>query len=175
MASAKWPARRSALHPDVAKITFTGSTDVGKLILQYAGQSNMKQVALECGGKSPQVFVADVRISIAPSPRPIAASFPTWAKCVMPARDCWSIARSATAFVERFIELGKDAYQPGDPLDPATNMGPLVTREAQQRVLGLIEAGRREGARLQFGGEAPQGLDAARTSRLLSSPTCATT
>ena len=49
-----------ALHPDVAKITFTGSTAVGKLILQYAGQSNMKRVALECGGKSPQVFMADV-------------------------------------------------------------------------------------------------------------------
>ncbi len=49
-----------ALHADVAKITFTGSTEVGKLILQYAGQSNMKQVALECGGKSPQVFLADV-------------------------------------------------------------------------------------------------------------------
>ena len=59
-------------------------------------------------------------------------------------------------FVERFVELGKDAFQPGDPLDPATNMGPLVTREAQQRVLGLIDAGRREGARLQFGGGAPQ-------------------
>ena len=49
-----------ALHGDVAKITFTGSTDVGKLILQYAGQSNMKRVALECGGKSPQVFMGDV-------------------------------------------------------------------------------------------------------------------
>ena len=48
-----------ALHEDVRKITFTGSTAVGKLILQYAGQSNMKQVALECGGKTPQVFMAD--------------------------------------------------------------------------------------------------------------------
>ncbi len=45
-------------------------------------------------------------------------------------------------FVERFIELGRDAYQPGDPLDPATNMGPLVTHGDQQRVLGLIETGR---------------------------------
>jgi acyl-CoA reductase-like NAD-dependent aldehyde dehydrogenase len=63
------------------------------------------------------------------------------------------------AFVARFIELGRDAFQPGDPLDPATNMGPLVTREAQRRVLGLIDAGRREGAKLQFGGEAPRGFD----------------
>ena len=50
-------------------------------------------------------------------------------------------------FVERFIELGQDAYQPGDPLDPATNMGPLVTRDAQQRVLGMIETGRSAKAR----------------------------
>ena len=63
-------------------------------------------------------------------------------------------------FVERFIELGKDAFVPGDPLDPATNLGPLVTREAQQRVLGLIETGRKRGRALEFGGGAPRGLDA---------------
>jgi gamma-glutamyl-gamma-aminobutyraldehyde dehydrogenase len=62
-------------------------------------------------------------------------------------------------FVQRFVELGRDAYRPGNPLDPATNMGPLVTREAQRRVLGLIEAGRREGARLEFGGGAPDGME----------------
>ncbi|HSG93927.1 MAG TPA: aldehyde dehydrogenase family protein, partial [Afifellaceae bacterium] len=49
-----------ALHNDVAKISFTGSTEVGKLILQYAGQSNMKRVGLECGGKSPQIFMSDL-------------------------------------------------------------------------------------------------------------------
>ena len=79
-------------------------------------------------------------------------------------------------FVERFVELGKDAYRPGDPLDPATNMGPLVTREAQRRVLGLIEAGRREGARLQFGGCAAARHGARRIRLALpSSPRCATT
>jgi gamma-glutamyl-gamma-aminobutyraldehyde dehydrogenase len=58
-------------------------------------------------------------------------------------------------FVERFIADGQHAYSPGDPLDPSTNMGPLVTREAQRRVLGLIESGKREGATLHFGGDAP--------------------
>jgi gamma-glutamyl-gamma-aminobutyraldehyde dehydrogenase len=53
------------------------------------------------------------------------------------------------------MQLGADAYQPGDPLDPRTNMGPLVTREAQQRVLGLIETGSAQGATLEFGGDAP--------------------
>jgi gamma-glutamyl-gamma-aminobutyraldehyde dehydrogenase len=63
-------------------------------------------------------------------------------------------------FIERFIAEGQYAYQPGEPLDPETNMGPLVDREAQQRVLGLIETGKREGATLHFGGTKPAGLDA---------------
>jgi gamma-glutamyl-gamma-aminobutyraldehyde dehydrogenase len=151
--------RALALHPDVAKITFTGSTEVGKLILQYAGQSNMKQVSLECGGKSPQVFVAD----IADFDRAVTAAyrgiFSNMGEVCNAGSRLLVDRRISERFVERFIELGRDAYRPGDPLDPATNMGPLVTREAQQRVLGLIETGKREGARLRFGGNAPAGLD----------------
>jgi gamma-glutamyl-gamma-aminobutyraldehyde dehydrogenase len=149
-----------ALHADVAKITFTGSTDVGKLILQYAGQSNMKQVSLECGGKSPQVFLADV----ADLDRAVTAAyrgiFSNMGEVCNAGSRLLVDRAIADRFVERFIELGKDAYRPGDPLDPATTLGPLVTREAQQRVLGMIKAGQREGARLQFGGGAPQGMDA---------------
>jgi gamma-glutamyl-gamma-aminobutyraldehyde dehydrogenase len=62
-------------------------------------------------------------------------------------------------FIERFISAGEHAYTPGDPLDPATNMGPLVTREDQQRVLRLIESGQDEGATLRFGGDVPAGLE----------------
>jgi gamma-glutamyl-gamma-aminobutyraldehyde dehydrogenase len=149
-----------ALHSDVAKITFTGSTEVGKLILQYAGQSNMKQVSLECGGKSPQVFLADV----ADLDRAVTAAyrgiFSNMGEVCNAGSRLLVDRAICDRFVGRFIELGKDAYRPGDPLDPATNMGPLVTREAQRRVLDLVEAGRREGARLQFGGDAPPGMDA---------------
>lgn len=147
-----------ALHADVAKITFTGSTDVGKLILQYAGQSNMKQVSLECGGKSPQVFMADV----ADLDRAVTAAYRGIYSNMGEVCNAGSRLLVDRAihdrFVERFIELGKEAYRPGDPLDPATNMGPLVTREAQQRVLGMIERGRSEGAKLRFGGGAPGDL-----------------
>ena len=59
-------------------------------------------------------------------------------------------------FVERFINEGKDAYVAGDPLNPKTNLGPLVTDEAQQRVMSFIESGKKEGAKLQFGGDAPE-------------------
>jgi gamma-glutamyl-gamma-aminobutyraldehyde dehydrogenase len=149
-----------ALHPDVAKITFTGSTEVGKLILQYAGQSNMKRVALECGGKSPQVFMADV----ADLDRAVGAAYRGIYSNMGEVCNAGSrllVDRSIhDEFVARFVAQGREAFVPGDPLDPQTNMGPLVTRDAQRRVLRLIDAGRREGARLEFGGEAPRGLEA---------------
>jgi acyl-CoA reductase-like NAD-dependent aldehyde dehydrogenase len=152
--------RALALHPDVAKITFTGSTEVGKLMLQYAGQSNMKQVALECGGKSPQVFVGDLPDLDRAVTAAYRGIFANMGEVCNAGSRLLVDARLHDRFVERFIALGKDAFRCGDPLDPATNLGPLVTRDAQKRVLGLIDAGRREGARLEFGGEAPAGLDA---------------
>jgi gamma-glutamyl-gamma-aminobutyraldehyde dehydrogenase len=152
--------RALALHGDVAKVTFTGSTEVGKLILQYAGQSNMKRVALECGGKSPQVFMGD----LVDLDRAVTAAykgiFSNMGEVCNAGSRLLVDRRIHEAFVERFVALGREAYRPGDPLDPATNMGPLVTREAQERVLHLVETGRREGARLAFGGDAPRGLEA---------------
>jgi gamma-glutamyl-gamma-aminobutyraldehyde dehydrogenase len=144
-----------ALHNDVDKVTFTGSTEVGKLMLQYAGQSNMKRVSLECGGKTPQVFMADT----ANMERAVSAAYDgIYANM---GEVCNAGSRILVEqplydeFVERFIAEGKDAYVPGDPLDPATNLGPLVTDEAQQRVLSFIESGKEEGAKLEFGGNAP--------------------
>ncbi len=144
-----------ALHNDVDKVTFTGSTEVGKLMLQYAGQSNMKRVSLECGGKSPQVFMSDT----ANLERAVSAAYNgIYANM---GEVCNAGSRILVEkplyeeFVERFIAEGKDAYVPGNPLDPQTNLGPLVTDEAQQRVLSFIESGKQEGARLEFGGDAP--------------------
>jgi gamma-glutamyl-gamma-aminobutyraldehyde dehydrogenase len=142
----------------VRKITFTGSTAVGKMILQYAGQSNMKQVSLECGGKTPQVFMADIEDldrAVTAAYRGIYSNMGE----VCNAGSRLLVDRSIRKkFVERFIELGEDAFKPGDPLDPDTNMGPLVTHGDQKRVLGMIEKGRKEGAKLEFGGDAPSGL-----------------
>ncbi len=147
-----------ALHNDVDKITFTGSTEVGKLMLQYAGQSNMKRVALECGGKTPQVFMGDLE----DLDRAVAAAYNgVFANMgeVCNAGSRLLVEKSIyDEFIERFVTAGKDAYTPGDPLDPSTNLGPLVTSEAQQRVLSYIESGRQQGARLRFGGEVPAAL-----------------
>jgi gamma-glutamyl-gamma-aminobutyraldehyde dehydrogenase len=148
-----------ALHDDVAKVTFTGSTEVGKLILQYAGQSNMKRVALECGGKSPQVFMADLEDLDRAVTAAYKGIYSNMGEVCNAGSRLLVERRIHDRFVERFVALGRDAYRPGDPLDPAINMGPLVTRDAQQRVLRLIETGQREGARLQFGGDSPRGLE----------------
>ncbi len=144
-----------ALHHDVDKITFTGSTEVGKLMLQYAGQSNMKRVSLECGGKTPQVFMGDLE----DLDRAVSAAcngvFANMGE-VCNAGSRLLVEKSIyDDFVERFVAVGKNAYTPGNPLDPATNLGPLVTAEAQRRVLSYIESGRKEGATLKFGGEVP--------------------
>jgi gamma-glutamyl-gamma-aminobutyraldehyde dehydrogenase len=147
-----------ALHPNVDKITFTGSTEVGKLMLQYAGQSNMKRVSLECGGKSPQIFMGD----LPDLDRAVAAAFNgIYANMgeVCNAGSRLLVERSIyDQFVERFVTEGRNAYVPGDPLDPATNLGPLVTREAQQRVLSFVDAGKKAGATLKFGGTVPEQL-----------------
>ncbi len=149
-----------ALHPDVAKITFTGSTEVGKLILQYAGQSNMKRVSLECGGKTPQIFTAD----LPDLERAVSAAyngiFSNMGEVCNAGSRLLVDREIHDAFVDRFVSDGKNAYRPGDPLDPGTNLGPLVTTEAQKRVLEYVESGKQDGARLVFGGGVPEGFEA---------------
>lgn len=151
--------RALAMHNDVAKISFTGSTVVGKLLLEYAGRSNMKKVGLECGGKSPQIFMRDID----DLPRAVQGAYDgIYANMgeVCNAGSRLLVDRKIYAdFVDQFVAEGKDAYVPGDPLDPETNMGPLVTHSDQARVLGMIEQGKKEGANLKFGGHTPDGLD----------------
>ena len=148
-----------ALHQDVSKIGFTGSTEVGKLLLQYAGQSNMKKVSLETGGKSPMIYFADLPdmdLAVETAYDSIYANMGE----VCNAGSRIYVERSIYSdFVDQFVEQGQGAYTPGDPLDPETNMGPLVTAQAQKRVLGFIESGKNEGASLKFGGNIPSGLD----------------
>jgi gamma-glutamyl-gamma-aminobutyraldehyde dehydrogenase len=147
-----------ALHMDVDKISFTGSTAVGKLMLQYAGKSNMKRVSLETGGKSPQIFLEDLPDLDAAIESAIYGVYSNMGE-VCNAGSRLLVERGIYEdFVAAFRERGRDEFTVGDPLDPATMMGPLVSFEAQQRVLGYIETGREEGASLEFGGNVPDGL-----------------
>ena len=144
-----------ALHGDVAKISFTGSTATGKKMLVYAGQSNMKRVSLECGGKSPQIFLADLEDLDRAVTYAINGIFGVMGEVCSAGSRLLVDRRIAADFTAKFIERGARAYVAGDPLDPATNMGPLVTKKQHERVLGYIARGREEGARLEFGGDVP--------------------
>ena len=140
-----------ALHPDVVKLTFTGSTAVGKLLLVYAGQSNMKRVALETGGKSPQLFFDDLYDLDAAVERAVGGIYDN-AGQVCNAGSRLLVQRGIhDEFVKRFIARTALTYRPGDPLDPATTMGPLASQQHQRHVLTRISRGLREGAQLVMG------------------------
>lgn len=144
-----------ALHDDVNKIAFTGSAEIGKRMLVCAGQSNMKRVSLECGGKSPQIFLADLEDLDRAVNYAINGIFGNMGEVCNAGSRLLIDKPIAQAFIERFAELGRDAYRPGDPLDPQTTLGPLVTANHRARVLSYIELGRAEGARIEFGGDVP--------------------
>jgi acyl-CoA reductase-like NAD-dependent aldehyde dehydrogenase len=146
-----------ARHMDVGKISFTGSTEVGKLMHVYSGESNMKKVSLECGGKGPQVFCEDLKGELLERAVRTAINgifFNMGEVCSAGSR---LIVHSAIhdEFVEMFIAMGREAYICGDPLDPAVNLGPLVDHGSQTRVLAMIKKAEGEGGKVCFGGKAP--------------------
>ena len=144
--------RALALHPDVAKISFTGSTAVGKQLMIYAGESNLKRVSLETGGKSPQIFMPDlVDLDVAVD-RAIMGIFDNAGQVCNAGSRLLVHADIQDEFVARFVARAGQLYQPGDPLDPATTLGPMVTRAHQRDVLRWIETGKAEGAELVLGG-----------------------
>ncbi|HEY4038014.1 MAG TPA: aldehyde dehydrogenase family protein, partial [Burkholderiaceae bacterium] len=134
--------RALALHMDVNKIAFTGSTEVGKLMMVYAGQSNMKRVTTECGGKTPQIILRDVGDLDTAVQYAVNGIYGNQGEVCNAGSRLLVQESLADAFIERFRAKAADSFKPGDPLDPATTMGPLVTEEQQKRVLGYIEAGK---------------------------------
>ena len=143
--------RALALHGDVDAISFTGSGEVGKLILQYAGQSNMKHVSLECGGKSPNIVFADVK------DLDEAAEQAAWGVFFNQGEVCSAGSRLLAhesvreELVER-VEGVARTMRVGNPLDPETRVGAMVSDEQSTRVLDYIKIGAQEGASLRMGG-----------------------
>ena len=138
-------------HADVDMIAFTGSTEVGKLFLRYSGESNMKRVALECGGKSPHIVTASCGDLDA------AATAVAWGVFFNQGEVCNAGSRLLVhesvkdELLERVVKVAA-RIQPGDPLDPKTRMGAIVDSTQLDRVLGYIEKGKSEGAELHMGG-----------------------
>lgn len=146
--------RALGLHMDVDCIAFTGSTAVGKLFMQYSGQSNLKRVGLECGGKSPNIIFADAPDVDA------AAEAAAWGIFYNQGEVCNAGSRVlveesiAEQVLEKIVATGR-AMRVGDPLDPETQIGAIVDKTQTDRVLGYIESGRSQGARLVSGGGQP--------------------
>lgn len=140
-----------ALHMDVDCIGFTGSTKVGKLIMQYAGQSNLKRAWTELGGKSANIVCADCpNLDAAVAASIGSIYFNQGESCNAPSR--LFVEESIKAqFLEKALAM-MPSFQPGDPLDESTVMGAIVDSIQLKTVLGYIEAGQSEGAKLLSGG-----------------------
>jgi aldehyde dehydrogenase (NAD+) len=145
-----------AAHPGVDMVSFTGSTRAGRRVSELAS-ATVKPVAMELGGKSPNVILDDADLARA-VPDGVA-------KCFLNSGQTCSaltrmlVPREQLAEAEELATAAAEAFTPGDPFDESTRLGPLVSDVQRQRVRGYIEKGEAEGAKLLTGGtEAPQGL-----------------
>jgi len=140
-----------ALHMDVDCIAFTGSTRIGRRMLEYAGRSNMKRIWLECGGKSPNIVMADVAdLERAARAAAFGIFFNQGEMCSAASRLL--VHESIRdAMLDKIVEIGA-SMAPGDPLDPATKLGAIVDQGQMNTVLGYIESGLKGGAHLRSGG-----------------------
>ena len=144
------PGKLLALHHDVDCLAFTGSTNVGKLIMQYAGQSNLKRVWLELGGKSPNIVLPDCPDLDRAAKTAAGAIFYNMGEMCTAGSRLLVHRDIKDVFLDKLVAAAR-SYAPGNPLDPKTSMGAIVDQVQLDRVLGYIEAGRAE-AKLLHGG-----------------------
>ncbi|MED5606308.1 aldehyde dehydrogenase [Pseudomonas sp. JH-2] len=141
-----------ALHMDVDTVVFTGSTKIAKQLLVYAGESNMKRVWLEAGGKSPNIVFGDAPdLQAAAEAAAAAIAFNQGEVCTAGSRLL--VEKSIKAQFVPLVVQALKGWKAGHPLDPQTNVGALVDGRQLEQVLGYIEAGKAEGARLLTGGQ----------------------
>ncbi len=138
-------------HMDVDKIAFTGSTEVGKLVMKAAANSNLKRVTLELGGKSPNIVFADADMDAAVAGAHFALFF-NQGQCCCAGSRLFVERHIHDEFVDRMVKRVKTTKL-GDPFNPATMQGPQVSQEQFDKVMGYIDSGVRHGAHLLTGGK----------------------
>uniref|UniRef100_A0A6Q2X7P2 Aldehyde dehydrogenase domain-containing protein n=1 Tax=Esox lucius TaxID=8010 RepID=A0A6Q2X7P2_ESOLU len=141
-----------ASHMGIDKVAFTGSTEVGKLIQEAAGTSNLKRVTLELGGKNPNIIFADADLDLAIEQAHQGVFFNAGQCCTAGSR-VFVEEPIYEEFVRRSVERAKRRTV-GSPFDPTTEQGPQISKEHQSRVLEFIQSGISEGANLECGGKA---------------------
>ncbi len=140
------------LHPDVDKVAFTGSGEVGRRFLGYAAESNLKNVSLELGGKSPQVVFGDVSdVEAVAETIALGIFYNQGQTCNAGSRLL--VERSiADELTEAVVGIA-ERFRPGDPLDVTCELGALVSSEHLERVMAYVQGGRADGARILTGGQ----------------------
>ena len=142
--------RHLATHMGIDGMTFTGSTSVGKQLMVYSGQSNLKRTFLELGGKSPNIVFTDANLKKAAEMAAVAVFYNSGQTCTAGTRLIMEESIK-DQFLEMVIERAK-SWMPGNPLDPATRMGPMIDKGQFNSVANYVDIGRNEGALLMFGG-----------------------
>jgi aldehyde dehydrogenase (NAD+) len=140
-----------ARHMDIDKVAFTGSTEVGHLIMKAAAETNLKRVTLELGGKSPNIVFADSDLDEAVEGSHFALFF-NQGQCCCAGSRVFVEEKIYDDFVARSAERAK-RRKVGDPFDPNTEQGPQVDNDQFNKVMSYVETGKREGAKLMCGGE----------------------
>ena len=140
-----------AMHKDIDCVAFTGSGEVGKLILQYSGQSNMKRVQLECGGKSPNIVFADHDNLDLVAEKSAYAIFGNQGEVCSAASRLIIQDEIKDDFVKKLVEISK-TMMPGDPFDPNSFMGAIVDKTQLDKINNYVNIGKEEGANIATGG-----------------------
>jgi aldehyde dehydrogenase (NAD+) len=140
-------------HSGVDKISFTGSTLVGKRVMAL-GSEHLKKITLECGGKSANIVLDDADVDLAVDGA-MYAMFYHQGQCCEAGSRLFLPGSLHDAFVEKLVAKTR-RLRLGDPNDPVTDLGPVVSRKQQERVLGYIELGKKQGATIAVGGGAPK-------------------
>jgi aldehyde dehydrogenase (NAD+) len=137
-------------HKDIDKVAFTGEYTTGQIIMEAAAKSNLKRVSLELGGKSPNVVFADADLDAAVQGSWLGLFF-NQGQCCCAGSRLFVEEKVHDQFVEKMLKKVK-GQKLGDPFDPETTQGPQVSQEQCDRIMGYIEAGKKEGAKLLTGG-----------------------
>ena len=143
--------KQLCLHNDVDCVAFTGSGEVGKLVLQYSGQSNMKRVQLECGGKSPNIIFADCDDLDAAAEASAYAIFGNQGEVCSAGSRLIIQKEIEEDFIKKVTEVSKK-MQPSDPLNPDSFAGAIVNKEQLEKINKYVTLGKEEGAEIEVGG-----------------------
>ena len=143
--------KKLCLHNDIDCVAFTGSGEVGKLVLQYSGQSNMKRVQLECGGKSPNIVFADCDDLDAAAEASAYAIFGNQGEVCSAGSRLIIQKEIEKDFIKRVSVISK-RMQPGDPFNPDSFAGAIVNNEQLEKINKYVNIGKEEGANIEVGG-----------------------